>query len=392
MSRFSFCLALLMSLSLLSCDRLAQRGNVGVDPPVAATPEFQPPTPEVPPMAILRAGEFPLWFQFTDDGPTLIETIESARYSAALIPWPHAPHVRFVLAQGEDLLLAVNNEGFVRLAPWPSHGGIGLYHVPGGELWRQYTVGAFVRPAPGADPVALLYLNEWFLEQDVRPPSLRLWSLDASSATPRAAAMPALDAFASEEDWNLDVLRRGGGYWYFRATKRNAVQQEIWMIRTDSLEREGERISLSDFQNAARPEPLSAAPPALREMLAAVFAEIGSNSATVVSPDFQSYRRFATGSEGIPVHAFFSRDGTDGRAFLLATDPEGDALHVEAGDSANPHPVRRFSLPVLPEGFVYTEIGMVDDTVFAAWEEQVGFSIGAAGFMVIRPPELFGGD
>ena len=388
MSRFRFCLAALAFLSLLSCDRIAERDHADADPPVAAAPEFHPPppppTPEVPPVAILRAGEFPLWFQFTDQGPTLIETIESARYSAALIPWPHAPHVRFVLAQGEDLLLAVNLEGFVRLSPWPTHGGIGLYRVPGGEFWRPYTVGAFVLPDPAASPVALLYLNEWFVEQDVQPPSPRLWSLDASSATPRAAAMPSLDAFASEEGWNLDVLRRSGGYWYFRATKRNAVRQEIQMLRAGSLDREGERVSLSDFHNAARPEPLSAAPPALREMLAAAFAQDGSGSATVVSPDFQSYRRFAVGSEGTQMHAFFSRGGTSGEAFLLATDPEGNALHVDR------NLVRHFSLPALPGGFVYTGIGMVDGTVFAAWEEQVDFSIGAAGFMVIDPPELSG--
>ena len=338
-------------------------------------------------MAILRAGEFPLWFQFTDQGPTLIETIESAMYSAAIIPWPHAPHVRFMLAQGEDLLLAVNCEGFVRLSPWPTHGGIGLYRISGGEFWRPYTVGAFVLPDLAANPVALLYRNEWFVEQDVPPPSPRLWTLDASSATPRAVAMPSLDAFASEEDWNLDVLSWSGGYWYFRATRRNAVQQEIQMLRTDSLERKGERVSLSDFHNAARPETLSAAPPVLREMLAAAFAESGSSSATVISPEFHSYRRFTAGAEGTPLYAFFFRGGTGGMtgtAFLLATDPEGNALHAVHNS------VRHFSLPTLPEGFVYTGIGMVDDTVFAAWEEQVGFSIGAAGFMVIRPPELSG--
>ena len=50
--------------------------------------------------------------------------------------------------------------------------------------------------------------------------------------------------------------------------------------------------------------------------------------------------------------------------------------------------MRRFSLPALPEGFVYTGIGMIANTVFASWEEQEGYSIGAAGFMVIRNEEL----
>jgi hypothetical protein len=36
------------------------------------------------------------------------------------------------------------------------------------------------------------------------------------------------------------------------------------------------------------------------------------------------------------------------------------------------------------EGFCYTGIGMCGDTIFASWEEQEEYSIGAAGFMVIR--------
>ena len=386
MSRFCFCAVVLTSVFLLSCDRKDEGDYAGVDFVVDivadAVPEFQPPAQAVSPMAVLQAGEFPLWFQFTDEGPTLIETIEVAIYSAALIPWPHAPHVRFILAQGEDLLMAVNNDGFIRLSPWQGTGGIALYHVSGGELWRQYTVGAFVHPNPGENPVALLYLNEWFLYMDIPPPSPRLWSFDVYSAMLHAASLPSLDAFAPEDGWNLDTLFMGGdGLWHFRVDRRVEGRHELLIFRTDSLDREGERTSFGQLQNAARPEPLSAAPPLLGEMLATVFAEGGSASANVVSPEFHSGRHFAGAGEGSQAHAFFSPG-----AFLLATCPEGDGLYVEAENLA----VQSFSLPPLPEGFVYTGIGVVGDTVFASWEEQVGFSIGAAGFMAIRPQGIWG--
>ena len=310
-------------------------------------------------------------------------------YSAALVPWPHAAHVRFTLARNGELLMAVNREGFIRLAPWRGSGGnaggVGLYHVPGGELWRLYTVGAFVRPDPDENPMALLYRNEWFVDQDIPPPPHPLWSFDEYSPTPRSVSKPSLDTFTAEEGWNLDVLRMGGsGYWYFRASRRNAVHQEIQMLRTDSLERDGLRVSLGDFHNAARPEPLSAAPPALREMLTHAFARGGFGSADVVSREFESQRRFASGSGDTLARVFFSPGEAGGEAFLLATDQEGNALYMTAGFRI----VRDFALPALPEGFVYTGIGMVGDTVFASWEEQVGFSIGAAGFMAIRPGEL----
>ena len=42
------------------------------------------------------------------------------------------------------------------------------------------------------------------------------------------------------------------------------------------------------------------------------------------------------------------------------------------------------SLPPLPPGFVYTGIGRTGDSLFASWEEQDNFYIGAAGFMVIK--------
>ncbi|MDR2543292.1 MAG: hypothetical protein LBC80_07595 [Treponema sp.] len=47
------------------------------------------------------------------------------------------------------------------------------------------------------------------------------------------------------------------------------------------------------------------------------------------------------------------------------------------------------NLPALPENFVYTEIGHVAGSLFAAWEEQADYSIGAAGFvlLLLRKPE-----
>jgi hypothetical protein len=42
------------------------------------------------------------------------------------------------------------------------------------------------------------------------------------------------------------------------------------------------------------------------------------------------------------------------------------------------------TLPPLPGNFVYTHVNRLGNYVFAAWEEQEDYSIGAAGFMVIR--------
>jgi hypothetical protein len=52
-----------------------------------------------------------------------------------------------------------------------------------------------------------------------------------------------------------------------------------------------------------------------------------------------------------------------------------------AGEAAvSPKPL---SLPALPPGFVYTAAALCGNTLIAAWEEQEGYRIGAAGFMAI---------
>ena len=327
----------------------------------------------IQPMAVLQAGAFPLWFRVTPDRPVLIETIEDAVYSAALIPWPFSPHVRFILAAGDDLMMAVNHSGFIRLSPRLN--GIELHYISGGELWRDYTVGAFF--ALGEKPHVLLYRDDIFADTDVPVPSPRLLTFSPFNASPKASAVSALDAFPSEDGWNVDSLRLSGGYWYFRAVNRESVPPQMRMFRGSDLLQTGNPISVGVFQNSARPEPLSAAPPSLGELLAVASTEGGLF--TVASPEFQSVRRFAVGRSSQAFYGFYSTAAENG-AFLIATDPHGEGLYVRADASPS---ARRFSLPPLPEGFVYTGIGLAGDTVFAVWEEQEGHSIGAAGFMTL---------
>jgi len=390
MTRFSFFLAVMVSFLVVSCPRAAEKeqANAGfhtetlaAEVNVVEAAEAQPR--KILPTMVLQAGENPIWFLFSDGRPNHIETIEEARNSAAVVPWPHAPHVRFMLARRDDLLMAVNKGGFIRLSNWKSGdagvSGIGLYHVPGGEFWKPYTVGAFVEAAPGENPVALLYRDEWFGNETGTVPFQRLWTFDEYSATPVSASIPALDAFDAREGWNLDTLRRGrDGFWYFQATVREESREEIRRLRVGNLALAGNDVSIDDFQNSARPEPVSAAPPLLKEMIEAAFEDVAAGSLNVVSPDFKSQRRFGLNGEGVSAHAFFHGE------FLVATLPDGSALYANSGMQ----PVR-FSLPDLPEGFVYTGIGMVGDTLFATWEEQAGFGIGAAGFMVVRPAGFY---
>ncbi|MDR0290686.1 MAG: hypothetical protein LBI06_07110 [Treponema sp.] len=368
-----FCLAILLSCLLVSCTGKEAAGTNAANAPPSVEAAAALSTPAPPALsAFLQAGEFPLWFQFSAEGPALIDSIEDACFSAALVPWPLALHVRFMLAQGNDLLMAVNGEGFIRLSPWRGGEQIGLYRFSGGEFWRQYTVGAFV--LLDEKPLALLYRDDRFIDSSALLPSPRLWTFDMHSSGMKPLSVPSLDAFSPQDEWDIDTLRRGSdGFWYFRATKKVEDQPELLMLRSGDLIQKGERITLGPFQSAALPEPLSAAPYALQEMLATAFAETGTGLAAVVSPEFKTARTFAADREMAAVFGFYSGNS------LLAIFPSGEAFYLETGAA-----IRRFSLYPLPEGFVYTGIAMCGQTIVASWEEQDEYSIGAAGFMVIK--------
>jgi hypothetical protein len=343
-------------------------------------------------MAVLRAGKYPLWFQFSETGPILLDSIDDACFSAALVPWPLSPHIRFVLARGDELLMAVNRDGFLRFAPWDAGNGAadtGLFYISGGSFWRQYTVGAFV--FADEQPAALLYRDDRFIDSDAALPSPRSWTFDAFSTGPKALDIPALAPFPPDEGWDADTLRPGGdGFWYYRVVKKNEPLPEIRLFRTASLDESGQAASLGAFQNSALSEPLAAAPAPLHEPLRAAFKLAGDGTALVLSPEFPQPRYFAanSGSSPLIIPAYF-RGGADalvvavlpdGRGFYSIPPAQSETAEPFAGD-AGPQP---FSLPPLPEGFIYTAVGLCGDTLFAAWEEQEDYNTGAAGFMAIR--------
>jgi len=397
MNRFGFYAVVIFLCFIFSCIRGEK--NTGS----TNTSDSQAQKQANLPTAILQAGEYPLWFLITSGGPVHIETVEDALFSAALIPWPFAPHIRFILARADDLFFAVNRSGLIRFSPeaqiaqeYGTEAVTEIYYFFGGEYWGQYTVGGFF--LFNEKPAALLYRDDRFLDSDIPPPKFRLWTYNPNSFELDVLGVPALDVFTPEDGWNIDTFRLNGVSRYFRAVKKNSAHPEtrleVIMRRTKDLFETGEQISLGLFQNSARPEPVSAAPEPLRDILAMVFQENAGRQAgslTIVSPEpeFPALRCFAGSSENDQeLYGYFLKSLPEFQTpylksqtpILIIIDPQGNGLYIQEETAA----INRFSLPPLPEGYVYTGIGLAGNTVIASWEEQEGYSIGASGFMALH--------
>jgi len=257
-------------------------------------------------MNILQPGNNPLWFALTEDGIVHIQAVEDVAFTSAFIPWPYAPHIRFLHETSDGVVMVINRDGFLKLSPHSGRGSnIAMYRFSGGDFWQQYTVGGFIYYQD--DPTALLYLDERFIASDAPLPYPRTWSFNMNSNIPFPVDIPAFKNFSVEEGWDVDSLRLAAdGMIYYRAARRSGSSPLVRMFRAANLS--------------------------------------------------QAYPQ---GTEEISIEVFYN------------SAPR---------HSASSHP----SLPPLPEGFVYTGVGRVGDSLFASWEEQEDFSIGAAGFVVIR--------
>jgi hypothetical protein len=391
-----FAMALLAAL-FASCARPGTEASSPSSSPEAVSENTYPWKP----WALLKTGEHPLWFELSGDGPRLISSPGEASLSPYL-PWRLARHIVGLGVWEDHLVMIVNREGFFVLSPGPGETALGL--VSDSANWDPYTVASFFFYQD--NPAALLYRDDFFVESAAPVPSPRLFTLAKGEDRPSALAIPALEALPASLGWDVDTLRYTKGFWYYRGVKKSsgnlASPQETAIFRTGDLALPGEKISLGSFRNSALPESLEEAPPLLARLLAGVFEDppleesLGhaEKMASVFSGEFSGKRFFSSGfaasqsAEGkILIFPGFYREfppGTVPSALALALQPWGPGafgLTRQAGDEAELQP---FTLPPLPEDFVYTGVAFLEGIIAASWEEQQDSAIGAAGFMVME--------
>ena len=335
-------------------------------------------------LARLRAGENPIWFEFGPDGPYLIESAAAASL-APYVPWPHARYVTAMAIWNGFLVMAVNRDGFLIFGPAgesPEAAELLLYRSASGGIWDPYTTESFF--IWEGKPAVLIYRNDFFGELAAQTPAPQVYALDSTSPVPVGVYVPALEIFPAGGSWETELLRRGpDGFWYYRMKEKAQGRNATAYFRTDDLNVEGRKISFGEWMNSDRGEDTENIPgnlAVLLERVLVLFPGIKGQLKTV-SPDFEGQRVFTAGVSAIAENTAliyaYCQDAPEPLALAILPDGMGFIL---SGDEREAVP---FSLPDMPEGFVYTGAAVLGNVLIAPWEEQREAGVGAAGFMVM---------
>lgn len=349
-----------------------------------------------PALALLQTGENPLWFEYGEGGPLLIES-PSAASLTPYAPWPHARFTIGMQVWNGFLVMAVNRDGFTVIGRGRYSEEAVLYRVTGGSFWDPYTAESFF--CREGKPALLLYRNDFFSEIKAPPLRPQVYILDSYSPVPLGVSVPALE-IVTEADGSVmeaELMRRGNdGFWYYRMKEKGKANAAIAYFTTHDLREEGERIYAGQWRNSNRPENPEYIPRHFAAVLGKL-AEFGLakvNAVKIVSPDFEEERIFALSAEASigpmggasanenPSLLFGFCESTEPVALVITQQGQGI---YSAGKQQG---VFSFSLPSLPEGFFYTGVAVLGNVLVASWEEQQEAGIGAAGFMTVDVTKL----
>jgi hypothetical protein len=354
-----------------SCTKKVPEGN-----PVVSVGE----KPETGPVAVVRTGAEPFWFELAPGGPQLIPSPGHAALEP-FVPWKLSRYIAAVLADESRLVAAVNQEGFL-VFEFQEEGKIAFFYYAD-PLWSGYSVSSVFWF--GNFPAALLVRDEIFSDPAPPPlnPALRYFDGTAKKGFEQAA----FAVLPPEDGWEtVDILWDDA--WYCRKLRRNGSAGEEGYLKAVDLAGLSERSSGAAFLRAARPKDPSAAPPSpAGTFLVAALEAAGTLAGkpctfNTVSPEFKTPRVFETGISGdvtelLNASAYYRSDAA------LALLPDGRGVFRGESHSGD------FALPSLPEGYVYTSICLAGEnggayTIIVSWEEQENWNVGAAGFGMLE--------
>jgi hypothetical protein len=382
-SRLPFCFFAPLSLfCALSCvpPRRPIRESAGVDV-VAAVSAFQRP------YATVKPSGAPSWFEFGLSGPVPVSGPLDSSLSP-FEPWPLARRGVGIVAAENSATIVANRDGFISLVSRPD-GDIAVYRVADETRFAPYSVtAAFLH---GGAPAAVVHRDRFFIDPVGPPPEPRAFILQKGLTELSPADLPLLSAYPAGQGWDIESLAAApDGRIVLRAVRDDAVAYAAAAV----WDAEKTDISAAEFRSASSPISRRRAPMPLRCVFDAAAAELPTGEAMVSTaygkgqafPQFFLLSRSETDEFG--TLRAFSEGEVDGvwsfydenRAILLFPDGQYFSVRPEGADAA----VFKTRLPSLPNGFAYAGVALVGNFVVALWEEQDGWSVGSAGFLLME--------
>ena len=340
-------------------------------------PEAAPPAPPAPPANVdffIRGAANPLWFEIAAGGLRRIDSPAEAG-APEFEPWAFMPHVTGMIADGGELVLAVNRTGFVTIFPWESAGEelIAVCKVQGGA---GFSGGLASAPFLFEKTAAVVIQNSDYWTEKA-PPLLekRIWVRGADGGAARPVESPVFAAFEGAGGWEIGLFGIDtAGDWFFSARRFTPGTEERRYYRAPfPQEASPQEISQGAFQAEAEGAPFDALPEPLKTALgrleervplgdAALWASRESSGAVTL------YRRGA-GEEVSEIWGFYE-EGPRPRS-LIITNRGLYAVNERVAE-----------LPGLPADFTWTAAGFCGNMIIAAWEERDTWRIGASGIAV----------
>ncbi len=325
----------------------------------------------------LPAAPGPRWFEFGPEGPAAVPAPDDAGL-VPFAPWPLARRSAGLAVGADGIAIGVNREGFLAVHPAPD-GTLALYRIVDVEFAAPYSVAA-VFTLDGR-PGILLYRDRFFVDPEAPAPDPRVLVLARDSPLPVPADPAAFADLPATAGWDVDALQRGTeGRWYFRASRSDSAESGVRsFLSVSGLDRRAQASSAAEFLAAGEPRRVAAAEKVLRAALLAAEQALGGAAAvvSVVSPEHAGTRSYRLGAgDGERMQRLWAW-ADDRRALVLLAD--GTGIHAGTAGAA-PAPIR---FPPLPAGFFYTGVAVAGDVYLATWEEQDGWAVGAAGFVLL---------
>jgi hypothetical protein len=293
----------------------------------------------------------------------------------------------------EAICMGVNRSGFVLIAPARNQSSA-LYRFFDTPHFDPYSISS-VFSWKGSTRL-LLSRDRFFSTADIPVPNPRVFALTIDGELVANEEPLSFTGFPAVDGWDVEVVERTrDGRFVLRAV-RSTSGGGIAYAEADSLDSASVATSAAAFRLAQTPRPAIAAEPVLRRLLLSASGTLSSGAVLLVGTiiadgDFPESYLVSQDLESEP-QLLLSRPETEIQkaSAAVAGDwacllfPDGACFIVDGLEK----PLIGARFPPLPEGFVYSSIGITKRLAVAAWEEQDEWSVGAAGFVVLDADSL----